>query len=120
MADSATIPTHLDTPEISTYMSANALDDLQAADPSGPVAVDERGRSAQTFLVEVVAQSGAAERRAVASGQDIYAVTAPLVVEAAARILDGAGDTAGVASIAARFDARDFLGSLSPEHLRLG
>lgn len=55
MADSATIPTHLDTPEISTYMSSNAVDDLHAPDPSGPVAVDERGRSAQTFLVEVVA-----------------------------------------------------------------
>jgi hypothetical protein len=105
MADSATIPTHLDMPEIST---------------SGPVAVDERGRSAQLFLVEVVAQSGSAERRAVASGRDIYAVTAPLAVEAAGRILAGEGDTAGVASLGARFDAKDFLASLSPEHLTLG
>jgi hypothetical protein len=120
MADSATIPTHLDVPEIATYMSANALDDLSAADPSGPVAVDERGRSAQTFLVEVVARSGAAERRAVASGQDIYAVTAPLVVEAACRILTGEGDTAGVASLGARFQAAGFLSSLSPQHLTLG
>ena len=120
MADSATIPTHLDTPEISTYMSSNALDDLSALDPSGPVAVDERGRSAQTFLVEVVARSGGVERRAVASGRDIYAVTAPLVVEAACRILGGAGDTAGVASVGARFDAADFLSSLSPNHLTLG
>jgi hypothetical protein len=120
MADSATIPTHLDVPEIATYMSSNAVDDLHAADPSGPAAVDERGRSAQTFLVEVVARSGAAERRAVASGQDIYAVTAPLVVEAALRVLAGAGGSAGVASAGARFDAKDFLGSLSPEHLTLG
>jgi len=120
MADSATIPTHLDTPEISTFMSSNAVDDLHAADPSGPVAVDEHGRSAQTFLVEVVARSGGVERRAVASGRDIYAVTAPLVVEAAFRILAGAGDTAGVASVGARFDAKDFLSSLSPQHLALG
>jgi hypothetical protein len=120
MADSTTIPTHLDTPEISTYMSSNAVDDLHAPDPSGPVAVDERGRSAQTFLVEVVARSGGVERRAVASGRDIYAVTAPLVVEAAVRILTGAGDTPGVASVGARFDAKDFLSSLSPEHLTLG
>ncbi len=117
MADSATIPTHLDTPEISTYMTANAVDDLRAPDPSGPAAVDGRGRSAQTFLVEVVAQSQGVRRRAVASGQDIYAVTAPLVVEAATRILAGAGDAAGVASIGARFDAKDFLRSLSPEDL---
>ncbi len=120
MADSATIPTHLDTPEIATFMSSNAVDDLHAPDPSGPVAVDEYGRSAQTFLVEVVARSGGGERRASASGRDIYAVTAPLVVEAAFRILAGAGDTAGVASVGARFDAKDFLSSLSPEHLALG
>jgi hypothetical protein len=120
MADSVTIPTHLDTPAISTFMSSNAVDDLQAADPSGPVAVDEYGRSAQTFLVEVVARSGGVERRAVASGRDIYAVTAPLVVEAAVRILAGAGDAAGVASVGARFDAKDFLSSLSPEHLAIG
>jgi hypothetical protein len=120
MADSATIPTHLDTPEIATYMSSNALDDLSAPDPSGPVAVDEHGRSAQTFLVEVVIRSGDAQRRTVASGRDIYAITAPLVVEAAFRILSGAGDTAGVESVGARFDAADFLGSLSPDHLTLG
>ena len=120
MADSATIPTHLDTPEISTYMSSNALDDLSAPDLSGPVAVDDRGRSAQTFLVEVVARSRGAERCALASGQDIYAVTAPLVVEAAVRLLAGAGDAAGVASVGARFDAEDFLGSLSPDHLTVG
>lgn len=120
MADSALLPTHLDTPEIAMYMSANALEDLRAADPSGPVAVDEHGRSAQTFLVEVVARSGGVERRAVAGGRDIYAVTAPLVVEAASRILAGTGDKPGVASVGARFDATDFLGSLSPRHLTLG
>jgi hypothetical protein len=120
MADSATIPTHLDVSEISTFMSTNAADDVRAPDPSGPVAVDEYGRSAQTFLVEVVARSGGVERRAAASGRDIYAVTAPLVVEAAFRILAGAGDTAGVASVGARFDAKDFLSSLSPQHLAVG
>ncbi|MFC0555620.1 saccharopine dehydrogenase [Planotetraspora thailandica] len=120
MADSATIPTHLDAPEICTFMTSNAVDDLRAADPSGPVAADEHGRSAQTFLVEVVAQSDGMERRAVASGRDIYAVTAPLVVEAACRILAGTGDTTGVASVGARFDAKDFLSLLSPEHLTLG
>jgi hypothetical protein len=56
----------------------------------------------------------------VASGRDIYAVTAPLVVEAACRVLAGEGDAAGVASLGARFDAKDFLSSLSPEHLTLG
>ncbi|HEY1640955.1 MAG TPA: saccharopine dehydrogenase [Streptosporangiaceae bacterium] len=120
MADSATIPAHLDTPEIATYMSVNAVDDLLAADPSGPVAAGEDGRSAQTFLVEVVVRSGAEERRAVASGRDIYAVTAPLVVEAACRVLAGEGGTAGVAPAGARFDAAGFLDSLRAQgHLDL-
>jgi hypothetical protein len=119
MADSVTVPTHLALPEIATFMSSNAVDDLHAVDPSGPVAVDEHGRSAQTFLVEVLARSGGVERRASAGGQDIYAVTAPLVVEAAVRILGGEGATAGVASVGARFDAKDFLNSLSPQYLLL-
>ena len=118
-ADSATIPTHLETPEIRTYMSSNAVDDLRAAEPSGPVAVDERGRSAQTFLVEVVARTPDGERRAVATGRDIYAVTAPLVVEATARILSGTGDKAGVATLGARFDPADFLASLGPDNVTL-
>ncbi|MFC7531873.1 saccharopine dehydrogenase [Actinoplanes sp. GCM10030250] len=110
MADSATIPTHLDVPEIATYMTGNAVADLRAGNPLGP-------RSDQRFLVEVTARSGGEQRRAVASGRDIYAVTAPLVVEAACRVLAGDGAWAGVATAGARFDAKDFLESLSPSFL---
>ncbi len=56
---------HLAASEISTYMSSNAVDDLHALMRQARFAVDERGRSAQTFLVEVVAGSGGVERRAV-------------------------------------------------------
>jgi hypothetical protein len=56
----------------------------------------------------------------VASGRDIYAVTAPLVVEAATRILAGSGDKPGAAPAGARFDARDFLDALAPDHLSWG
>lgn len=111
MADSATIPTHIEVPEIETYMTTEAVDDLYADDPSGPVAVDASGRSAQTFHVEVVAYHGGTARRATASGQDIYAVSAPLVVEAATRVLAGEAK-AGVASAGARFEPRGFLGAL--------
>jgi hypothetical protein len=117
MADSATIPTHLRVAEIATYMTTSAVDDLGADDPSGPVAVDQRGRSAQTFAVEVLARAGDRERRATAAGRDIYAVTAPLVVEAAVRILAGEGAAAGPASAGARFGPRELLGALEPEHL---
>jgi hypothetical protein len=53
------------------------------------------------------------ERRAVARGRDIYAVSAPLAVEAVERVLTGRTRTVGVASAGAIFDAADFLGALS-------
>ncbi|MFD8307104.1 saccharopine dehydrogenase NADP-binding domain-containing protein [Streptomyces sp. NPDC059690] len=114
MADVVTVPSHLAVPEVRTYMTTEAAGDLAAPDTPAPSAVDERGRSAQTFLVDVVVRSGAAERRAVAKGQDIYAVTAPLAVEAVDRILTGRTRTVGVASAGEIFDAPDFLRALSP------
>lgn len=118
MADVVTVPSHLPIPEVRTYMTTGAAGDLAAADPPAPAAVDERGRSAQTFTVDVVVRSGDARRRVVASGQDIYAVSAPLAVEAVRRILDGRTRTSGVASAGAIFDAPDFLRALSG-HLTL-
>src|SRR5262245_12520107 len=113
MADVVTIPSHLSVPEVRTYMTAAAADDLADPDTSAPVAVDERGRSAQTFVVDVVVRSGDDQRRVVASGQDIYAVSAPLAVEAIHRILCGRTNTSGVASAGEIFDAPDFLRVLS-------
>ncbi|MGR3871352.1 saccharopine dehydrogenase family protein [Streptomyces graminifolii] len=119
MADSATIPTHLSVPDIDTCMTVSAVEDLRSADTSGPVAVDDSGRSAQTFLVEVVATRDGETRRAVASGQDIYAVTAPLVVEAARRVLTDPHRPSGVVTAGALSDARGFLTALAPGHLTL-
>ncbi|MGV9597114.1 saccharopine dehydrogenase family protein [Streptosporangium sandarakinum] len=114
MADVVTIPSHLPIPEVRTYMAVEAARDLSDPDTPAPAPVDEHGRSAQTFLVDVVVRSGDAERRAVASGRDIYAVTAPLAVEAVDRILTGRTRTVGVASAGEIFDAADFLRALSP------
>jgi short subunit dehydrogenase-like uncharacterized protein len=113
MADVVTIPSHLSIPEVRTYMTIEAARDVSAPDTPTPTAVDERGRSAQTFLVDVVVRSGGTERGAVARGQDIYAVTAPLAVEAVCRILTGQTRTVGVASAGEIFDAPDFLRALS-------
>lgn len=114
MADVVTIPSHLRIPDVRTYIAVEAARDLSDPDTPAPAPADDRGRSAQTFLVDVVVRSGGAERRAVARGQDIYAVTAPLAVEAVERILSGRTRTVGVASAGEIFDAPDFLRSLSP------
>jgi hypothetical protein len=111
MAESVTIPTHLKASEIHTYINVGPLSDLFDPATSGPASVDERGRSDQTFLIEVVVRQGDTRRRAVARGRDIYAITAPLVVEAASRVLSGQF-SAGVISAGSAFDARDFLMSV--------
>ncbi|MFI8192105.1 saccharopine dehydrogenase family protein [Streptomyces sp. NPDC085946] len=114
MADVVTLPSHLSIPDVCTYMTVEAARDVVAPDAPAPAAVDERGRSAQTFLVDVVVRSGDTERRAVARGRDIYAVTAPLVVEAVDRVLTGRTRAVGVVSAGEVFDAPDFLRALSP------
>ncbi|TDB96101.1 saccharopine dehydrogenase NADP-binding domain-containing protein [Actinomadura sp. 7K534] len=118
MADVVTLPSHLDIPEVRTYMTVEAARDLSSPDTPEPAPADELGRSDQTFVVDVVVRRGGAERRATATGRDIYAVTAPLVVEAVDRILTGRTRTAGVASAGEIFDAPDFLRALSP-HISL-
>jgi NAD(P)-dependent dehydrogenase (short-subunit alcohol dehydrogenase family) len=107
MADSVTIPRHLVTPEIRSYMTVAAVHDVTNPDLPPP------GRdSAQTFLVDVVVCRGTAERRAAVGGRDIYGITAPLVVEATERVLDGRVSGVGTLSAGQAFDAQDFLAAL--------
>lgn len=115
MADVVTVPSHLAVPEVRTYVSAKAVADLVDPAPSAPAAVDERGRSAQAFVVDVVVRSGRTNRRVLVAGRDSYATSAPLAVEATDRILTGRTRTAGVASAGALFDAPDFLRALSAQ-----
>ncbi|MEU3313747.1 saccharopine dehydrogenase NADP-binding domain-containing protein [Streptomyces sp. NPDC006662] len=114
MADVITVPQHLSIPEVTTYMTVEAVRDVAAPHTPAPAAADESGRSDQTFLVDAVVRAGGAERRVTAVGQDIYAVTAPLVVEALERVLTGRTKAVGVASAGEMFDAPDFLRALAP------
>lgn len=82
-----------------------------------PPAADPGGHSDQSFVVEIVAHRDGSQRRAIARGQDIYAVSAPLVVEAVERLLSNPAAPAGVFSAGQIFPARDFLAAFSPEHL---
>ncbi|RSM36881.1 saccharopine dehydrogenase [Amycolatopsis balhimycina DSM 5908] len=105
MADIVTIPRHLRVPDVTTYMTVDAANGLAAAG---------RRDAAETFVVDVVVRSGGEERRLTARGEDIYAVTAPLAVEAVERILTGRTRVKGVASAGEIFDAPDFLRALAP------
>ncbi|HEY8683709.1 MAG TPA: NAD(P)H-binding protein [Rhodanobacter sp.] len=112
-----TISRHLHVSNLHAYLNVSSLDDVRNSATSAPVAVDTQGRSAQKFAMEVVARNSSGTHRALAQGQDIYAVTAPLVVEAAARMLQPSFDRSGALSLGEAFDAEDFLRSFKPEHL---
>jgi Saccharopine dehydrogenase NADP binding domain len=114
-----TISSHLQAAEIHSYINVAPLRDVRDPDTPAPVAADESGRSSQIFLIDVIALKGSEERRAMARGRDIYAITAPIVVEATERILEGRFKRTGVAAAGDLFDVQDFLESLSPKHLDL-
>lgn len=62
---------------------------------------------------------GENSRHVVAQGQDIYAFSAPLVCEAAQRLIEGQVSMAGAHAPGVIFNARDFLCALVPDHLAL-
>ena len=75
-----------------------------------------RGRSTQQFVVDVVVRRGSDTRRISAAGRDIYAVTAPIVVEGAVRLLDGRHRGPGALAPGEAFDAADVLATLETGH----
>ncbi|MBA2675721.1 saccharopine dehydrogenase NADP-binding domain-containing protein [Ramlibacter sp.] len=116
LADTVTMSRQLRVRDIHAWINDTPIRDLHAPDTPAPRAVDATGRSAQRFAVEVVVRRAGQERRARAEGQDIYAITAPLVAEACVRILRGT-QAGGAFTVGQLFDARDFLGALSPQPL---
>ncbi len=119
LSETVSIARHLRSTQIRSHMNLAPLRDLRDLDTPTPVAVDAQGRSAQQFVLDVRLQRQAHTRRATASGHDIYAVSAPLIVEATLRILDGRGPVPGAWSAGEAFDAGDMLQSLAPLHFRV-
>jgi NAD(P)-dependent dehydrogenase (short-subunit alcohol dehydrogenase family) len=113
--DIVTISRHLRPQKINAYINVTPINDLHDPDSPGPEATDDRGRSSQIFLVDVVVRRGSEKRRATARGRDIYAITAPIVAQATERILDGRCKRAGIGSTSEIFEAEDFLRALAPE-----
>lgn len=113
------IARRLKTERLDTFLSEAALKDVRDAATPPPTAVDERGLSAQRFVVEAIVRRGNETRRAVAAGRDIYGFTAPLVCEAVERLLagDALGAGAGAITPAQLFDAADFLRTMPLEAL---
>jgi len=107
-----TISRHLRVGDLTSYLNSSSLADLRDESTPPPSAADPTGRSAQRFVVDVVVRSGAATRRLTASGRDIYAVTAPILVEGVVRLLDD-HHVLGAVAPGEAFDAADVLAALS-------
>jgi short subunit dehydrogenase-like uncharacterized protein len=116
-AEIITIARHLRSSKITTYITTAALDDIAnpATPPPEPAGTD--GRSAQQFVLDVVVTRSGHQRRISVSGQDIYFVTAPLVAEAARRLIQGDATIRGAAAPAEVFDADNFLEALCADQV---
>jgi len=119
LTETIVISRHLRSPEVHAFLNRTALDDIHNPNTPAPTSVDESGRSDQRFLMEAVVRKGNEERRASVAGQDIYAITAPLVVKAAQQILHGDVKTTGVRAAGEIFSAEQFLRELAAESLSL-
>lgn len=116
-----TVSRHLRVDTIESWLVTSALRELRDPNTPPPKAQDEHGRSAQQFVMDVVIAQDGTTRRVTASGQDIYAVSAPIVVEAVERLLNGnTTATGGVASLGEIFDAADFLAALDTMKIDYG
>ncbi|WP_175710912.1 saccharopine dehydrogenase family protein [Burkholderia ambifaria] len=108
-----TLARHLRIDTIESWLATLALRDIRDAGTPPPQPVDALGRSAQQFVMDAVVVQHGITHRASASGRDIYAVSAPIIVEATVRLLSGRTLTSGgVRSLGELFDARDFLAAL--------
>lgn len=114
-----TLAQHLKVREIRSLLNRSALADVRDASTPPPTAADDSGRSAQRFeLVVRVVQDGKTKTAGV-RGQDIYAVTAPIVTEVSMRLLAPSYQRSGALAIAQAVDPVEVLRSLHGSALDL-
>lgn len=115
MSEMVLLSRHLRIGSAISYLNDKSLADLSDAATPAPVPADHRGRSAQRFVTEVRVTAAGRSRRAVASGFDIYAATAPILVAGCRELLESRAGRPGVHAPGALFDARALLAGLAPD-----
>lgn len=113
LSETITLFHHLSARNVVSWINQRALRDVHDAATPSPQPSDERGRSSQTFVMDVLVRTSTGERRATATGNDIYAVSAPIVAGAArALVAKQSAAAPGVRSLAQAVDATAFLEAL--------
>lgn len=115
MSEIVTIHHHIAAQSVCSYMNLTPLRDLEDSRTPAPKAMDSSGQSSQRFVMNVLAASGEVEGQITASGGDIYAITAPIVVEACSRVLHDPPTAGGAYAPAELFDTETFLSALAPQ-----
>ncbi len=118
LSEIVTIRRHLPACDVCSYMNTAPLQDLKDPRTPPPSASDPSGRSAQRFVMDVRTAWDGHRTRILASGRDIYAVSAPIVVEACLRLLEDPPATGGAYAPGELFDANGFLAALAP-HMQI-
>lgn len=111
-SETITLSRHLRADTIRSLINRSALGDIRDAATPAPTPVDGVGRSAQRFELVVRLAQGGAVRTAGVRGQDIYAVTAPIVAEAAQRLMASPFRHAGALALGEAVDPADLLRAL--------
>lgn len=111
-SETITLAHHLKATTIRSLLNLGALADIRDAGTPPPSGVDASGRSAQRFELVVQLTQDGTTRTAGARGQDIYAVTAPIVIEAAVALLAPAHRPSGALALAEAVDPLALLRAL--------
>lgn len=104
-----TLSHHLKAGSIRSLLNRSALDDIHDVSTPPPSAVDDSGRSAQRFELAVRLVQGGVTKLAGARGQDIYAVTAPIVIETALHVMAPSYRHSGALALAEAVDPVELL-----------
>ena len=118
LSEIITINRHIVARNVCSYMNLAPLRDLEDLRTPAPSASDPLGQSSQRFIMDVLAKLGNRQAQITATGHDIYAITAPIVVEACIRILTNPPAVGGSYAPAELFESHSFLTALKP-HLNI-
>jgi short subunit dehydrogenase-like uncharacterized protein len=87
LPEALTVPRHLDARTVRLVMTASTLREVFGPDAPSPARVSDQERADSWFTVMAVVSDGEVDRRTVATGRDIYGITAPIIVDATRALL---------------------------------
>jgi hypothetical protein len=114
LPEALTVSRHLHARTVRIVMTASTLREVFSPDAPPPGLVSDEERADSRFMVVVVVSDGALERRTVASGRDIYGITAPMIVDATTALLSTR--QSGVLALSQVAPPADLIGRLHRTH----